>query len=55
MVVIIGVIFSFGTMYLFGFKITILNALIPPLIVVIGVPNCIYFLNKYHTFLYQGK
>ena len=49
MVVIIGVIFSFGTMQLFGFKITLLNALIPPLIVVIGVPNCIYFLNKYHT------
>jgi uncharacterized protein len=49
MVVVIGVIFSFATMALFGFKITILNALIPPLIVVIGVPNCIYFLNKYHT------
>jgi predicted RND superfamily exporter protein len=49
MVVIIGVIFSFGTMAIFGYKITILNGLIPPLIVVIGVPNCIYFLNKYHT------
>lgn len=48
-VVIIGVIFSLATMVLFGFKITILNALIPPLVVVIGVPNCIYFLNKYHT------
>jgi predicted RND superfamily exporter protein len=39
-VVIIGVI---------GYKITILTALIPPLIVVIGIPNCIYFLNKFHT------
>ncbi|HTS45888.1 MAG TPA: MMPL family transporter, partial [Puia sp.] len=48
-VVIIGVVFSMGTMDLFGYKITILNALIPPLIVVIGIPNCIYFLNKYHT------
>ena len=48
-VVIIGVIFSLGTMHLFGYKITLLNALIPPLIVVIGIPNCIYFLNKYHT------
>lgn len=47
-VVGIGVIFSFGTMELFGYKITLLTALIPPLIVVIGVPNCIYFLNKYH-------
>jgi predicted RND superfamily exporter protein len=48
-VVVIGVIFSLGTMDMFGYKITILNALIPPLIVVIGIPNCIYFLNKYHT------
>ena len=49
MVVIIGVVFSLATMHLFGYKITLLNALIPPLIVVIGIPNCIYFLNKYHT------
>ena len=48
-VVIMGVVFSLATMYLFGYKITLLNALIPPLIVVIGIPNCIYFLNKYHT------
>ncbi|MDP9040620.1 MAG: MMPL family transporter [Bacteroidota bacterium] len=49
MVVIIGVIFSLATMHLFGYKITLLNALIPPLIVVIGIPNCIYFLNKFHS------
>ncbi|HAK13144.1 MAG TPA: RND transporter, partial [Chitinophagaceae bacterium] len=48
-VVLMGVVWSIGTMVLFGYKITILNALIPPLVVVIGVPNCIYFLNKYHT------
>ncbi|WP_409966494.1 hypothetical protein PIECOFPK_00640 [Mycovorax composti] len=48
-VVIIGVVFSVGTMHLLGYKITLLTALIPPLIVVIGIPNCIYFLNKYHT------
>jgi len=48
-VVIIGVIHSLGTIHLFGFQITLLTALIPPLIVVIGIPNCIYFLNKYHT------
>ena len=47
-VVIFGVIWSFGTLDLFGYKITLLTALIPPLIVVIGIPNCIYFLNKYH-------
>ncbi len=48
-VVIIGVLWSLGTMVLMGYKITILNALIPPLVVVIGIPNCIYFLNKFHT------
>jgi len=48
-VVIVGVIFSLGSIELLGYKISILNALIPPLIVVIGVPNCIYFLNKFHT------
>ncbi len=48
-VVILGVIWSFASIQLFGFKISILNALIPPLIVVIGIPNCIYFLNKFHT------
>jgi Predicted exporters of the RND superfamily len=48
-VVIIGVIWSLGTMHLMGYKITLLTALIPPLLVVIGIPNCIYFLNKYHT------
>jgi predicted RND superfamily exporter protein len=48
-VVAMGVIWSFGTMVILGQKITLLTALIPPLIVVIGIPNCIYFLNKYHT------
>jgi predicted RND superfamily exporter protein len=49
LVVGMGVIWSLGTMVLFGYKITLLTAIIPPLIVVIGIPNCIYFLNKYHT------
>ncbi len=49
LVVMMGVVWSFGILVLFGYKITLLTALIPPLIVVIGVPNCIYFLNKYHT------
>jgi predicted RND superfamily exporter protein len=48
-VVTFGVIWSFATIEMMGYKISILNALIPPLIVVIGIPNCIYFLNKFHT------
>ena len=49
LVVIVGVIWSVGVMQLLGYKITLLTALIPPLVVVIGIPNCIYFLNKYHS------
>lgn len=49
LVVGMGVIWSLATMQLFHYNITLLTAIIPPLIVVIGVPNCIYFLNKYHT------
>ena len=48
-VVGIGVVCSLGTMVLLGYKITLLTALIPPLVVVIGIPNCIYFLNKFHV------
>lgn len=48
LVVGMGVICSMGTMVLLGYKVTLLTALVPPLIVVIGIPNCIYFLNKYH-------
>jgi predicted RND superfamily exporter protein len=46
-VVVFGVIWSLGTLELFGFKITILTSLIAPLIIVIGIPNCILLLNKY--------
>ncbi|MDP4285598.1 MAG: MMPL family transporter [Bacteroidota bacterium] len=49
LVVIIGVVWSVALIQLFGYKITLLTALIPPLVVVIGIPNCIYFLNKYHS------
>lgn len=48
LVVIVGVVWSFGTIVLMGYKISVLSGLIPPLIIVIGVPNCILLLNKYH-------
>ncbi|MDE0470461.1 MAG: MMPL family transporter, partial [Ekhidna sp.] len=48
--IIIGivVIWVMGTIALLGFKITLLTGLIPPIIVVIGIPNSVYLLNKYH-------
>jgi hypothetical protein len=49
LVVFAGVLWALGLLYLMDYRISILTALIAPLIVVIGIPNCIYFLNKYHT------
>ena len=48
LVVIVGVVFSFGTLGMLGYRMTVLTGLIPPLIIVIGVPNCILIINKYH-------
>lgn len=46
-IVITGLTWSLGTMALFGYKITVLTGMIPSLIVIIGIPNCIFFINKY--------
>jgi len=46
-VVIVGVMWSFGTLGLLNYEITVLTAIIPPLIIVIGIPNCIFLINKY--------
>jgi len=46
-VVIIGVVWAFGFIGWFGYEITVLSALIPPLIIVIGVPNAVFLINKY--------
>jgi predicted RND superfamily exporter protein len=43
----IGVMWSFGIMGALGYKISILTSIIPPLVIVIGVPNTIYLINKY--------
>ena len=45
--VLIGVMWAFGIIGLLHYEITVLTALIPPLIIVIGVPNCIFLINKY--------
>jgi predicted RND superfamily exporter protein len=48
LVVVVGVLWCMGILVLLGFKITMFIGLLPPLIVVIGIANCIYLLNKYH-------
>ena len=47
-VVGVAVIWSMGSIGILGFNISILMALIPPLMIVIGIPNCIFLLTKYH-------
>ena len=47
LVVMVGVTWAFGFIGWFGFEITVLSALIPPLIIVIGVPNAVFLINKY--------
>lgn len=47
LVVGIGVTWAFGFIGLLGYEITVLSALIPPLIIVIGVPNAVFLINKY--------
>ncbi|MGB3466204.1 MAG: MMPL family transporter [Cyclobacteriaceae bacterium] len=47
-IIVIIVVWVLGTLSLLGFKITLLTGLIPSIIVVIGIPNSVYMLNKYH-------
>ncbi len=48
-VVCIGVMWTLGIIGLLGYEISVLTALIPPLIIVIGIPNCIFLINKYQN------
>lgn len=45
----INVIWAMGFMALLGIKITLLTAMLPPLLIVIGIPNCVFMVNKYHA------
>ena len=54
-VVLVGVIFSFGIMGILNYDINLLTALVPPVIIVIGIPNCIFLINKYHTEFKKNK
>ncbi len=49
LIVGIGVVWTFGTLGLLNYEITILTGMIPPVLIIIGIPNSIFMLNKYHT------
>lgn len=42
------IVWVMGTLGLFGYKITVLTGLLPPILVVIGIPNSVYILTKFH-------
>lgn len=55
-IVIISVIWLLGILVLLNYKITVLTGILPPLIIIIGVENCIFLLNKYHhEFKFHGN
>lgn len=47
LIVVVGVMWTFGFLGLFHYEITVLTALVPSLVIVIGIPNCIFLTNKY--------
>jgi predicted RND superfamily exporter protein len=47
-IVLINVAWILGLNVLLGYKMTILTAIIPPLLIVIVVENCIFLLTKFH-------
>lgn len=44
----LSIIYTFSSLVWFGYEINILTAIIPPLIIIIGIPNCVYFFHKYN-------
>jgi predicted RND superfamily exporter protein len=48
LIVSVGVIWALGMVSLMGSRITVLTGMVPALLIVIGVPNNIFLLNKYH-------
>lgn len=49
LIVVINVVWVMGFIHLFGYKITLLTGILPPLLIVIVVENSIFLLNKYHA------
>ncbi len=45
----ISSVFTFGIIGLLGYKISLITALIPPLIIIMSIPPSIYMLSDYHT------
>ncbi len=51
----LGVIFSRGLMSVLGYKVSLLTGLVPTLVMIIGIPNTIYFVTKYISLYKKNK
>lgn len=49
LIVFVGVVWTMALMAIFGYELTMMSGMLPPLLIVIGIPNTIYLLNKYHV------
>jgi len=47
-IVFISVIWALGSIAFMGYTLSIIMALVPPLLIVIGVPNCVFLFTRYH-------
>ena len=48
LVVLVTVVWALGSISLMDYNVSLMMGLIPPLMIVIGIPNCIYLYNKFH-------
>lgn len=53
LIVGIIIVWSMGVIGLFDFRINLMLAMVPALITVIAIPNCVYLITKYHI-LYRA-
>ncbi len=55
LIVMIGVVWSMGIVGLLNYKLTVIMGLLPPLIIVIGIPNCVYLVNKFQQLYLESN
>lgn len=56
LVVLMSVVWAFGCMGILGFGVTVLMSVIAPLLIVVGVPNCVFLVNAYHhEYVHHGN
>jgi predicted RND superfamily exporter protein len=55
LIVVVGVIWTMGIIGVFNYELSAIMGLLPPLVIVIGIPNCVYLINKYQQLYIDTK